>query len=201
MSSQFSSRKHWTPKELRKLVTFNLAYLNHGKEESRSFHGDFDYFRKPFFTWPLPTMQFTGETCIKPTLLPHRLTVSGAWRSEQSDPISMKHEIHVIFMTRWHGLHSFLWQDGMRQDCIHFYDKMAWDRTASIFMTRWHETGLHPFLWQDGMRQDCIHFYDKMAWDRTASIFMTGQHKTGTHPFLWQASKRPALIHLYDKPA
>ena len=51
------------------------------------------------------------------------------------------------FLTRWHdtGLHSFLRQDGMRQDCIHFYDKMAWDRTASISMTTWHETGTHPF--------------------------------------------------------
>ena len=33
----------------------------------------------------------------------------------------------------------------MRQDCIHFYDKMARDRTASIFMTSWHETGTPPF--------------------------------------------------------
>ena len=81
------------------------------------------------------------------------------------------------------GLHPFLWQDGMRQDCIHFYGKIVWDRTASIFMTRWHETGLHWFLWQDCMRQDCVHFYDKMAWDRTAFIFITSQHKTGTHPF------------------
>ena len=55
----------------------------------------------------------------------------------------------------------------MRQDCVHFYDKMAWDRTAFIFMTR-------PAL---------IHFYDKMAWNRIAFIFMTSQHKTGTHPF------------------
>ena len=90
-----------------------------------------------------------------------------------------------IFMTRWRetGLHSFLWQDCMRQDCIHFYDKMAWDRTAFIFMTRLFEAGLHPFLWQDGMRQDCIHFYDKIVWDRTAFIFMTRWHETGLHSF------------------
>ena len=81
------------------------------------------------------------------------------------------------------GAHPFLWQDGMRQDCIHFYDKIVWDRHSSIFMTRWHETGLHSFLWQDCMRPALIHFYDKMAWDRTAFIFMTSQHKTGTHPF------------------
>ena len=132
------------------------------------------------------------------------------------------------FMTRLNetGLHPFfdkmvwdrtafiLWQDCMRQDCIHFYDKIVWDRTAFIFMTRWHETGLHPFLWQDCMRQDCIHFYDKIVWDRTASIFMTRWQKTGTHPFFltshhntgtlpfwWQASIRPVLIHFYDKPA
>ena len=57
-------------------------------------------------------------------------------------------------MKRWYetGLHPFLWEDCMRQDCIHFYGKIVWGRTASIFMTRWHETGLHPFLWQDGMR-------------------------------------------------
>ena len=81
------------------------------------------------------------------------------------------------------GAHPFLWQDGMRQDCIHFYDKIVWDRHSSIFMTRWHETGLHSFLWQDCMRPALIHFIDKMAWDRTAFIFMTSQHKTGTHPF------------------
>ena len=105
------------------------------------------------------------------------------------------------------------WQDGMRRDCLRFmtrlyetglhpfFDKMVWDRTASIFMTRWretglhsffvarlYETGLHPFLWQDCMRQDCIHFYDKMA-------------KTGLHSFLWQAIIRPVLIHFYDKPS
>ena len=109
----------------------------------------------------------------------------------------------------WDRTAIILWQDCMRQDCIHFYDKMAWDRTASIFMTRWYETGLHSFydkivwdrtasiffdkmVWDrtafifvrhDGMRQDCIHFYDKIVWDRTASIFMTSQHNTGTHPF------------------
>ena len=51
------------------------------------------------------------------------------------------------FKTRWHetGLHSVLRQDGMRQDCIHFYGKLARDRTAFIF-------------------------YDKMAWDRYSSI-------------------------------
>ena len=93
------------------------------------------------------------------------------------------------------------------------YEKMVWDRTASIFMTRLYETGLHPFydkmawdrtafiLRQDCMRQDCIHFYDKIVWDRTAFIFMTRQHKTGTHPFLWQASIIPVLIHFYDNPA
>ena len=103
------------------------------------------------------------------------------------------------------------WQDGMRRDCIRFYDKMAWDRTAFIFMTRLYETGLHSFLWQDGMRQDlhpflwqdcmrqdCIYFYDKIVWDRTASIFMTRWQKTGTHPFLWQASIRPVFIHFYE---
>ena len=81
----------------------------------------------------------------------------------------------------------------------HFDDKMAWDRTASIFLTRWHETGLHSFLWQDCMRQDCIHFYDKMAWDRTASIFMTRWHETGLHSFLWQDCMRQDCIHFYDK--
>ena len=157
-------QKTLNSKRIEKLVflIWHTQYLNHGREGSRSFHGDFDYFHKPFSTSPLPTMQFTGETW-KPTLLPNRLTVSGAWRSEQSDPISMKHEIHVIFMTRSHGLHSCLWQDGMRQGCIHFYDKMAWDRTAFIFMSRWHETGLHPFLWQASIRPVLIHFYDKPA--------------------------------------
>ena len=33
----------------------------------------------------------------------------------------------------------------MRQDCIHFYDKMALDRTAFIFMTSHYKTGTHPF--------------------------------------------------------
>ena len=92
------------------------------------------------------------------------------------------------------------WQDGMRRDCLRFmtrlyetglhpfFDKMVWDRTASIFMTRWRETGLHSFLWQDCMRQDCIHFYDKIVWDRTASIFMTR----------WL---RQDCIHFYDKPS
>ena len=74
----------------------------------------------------------------------------------------------------------------MRQDCIHFYDKIDWDRTAFIFVTRWHETGLHSFLWQDCMKQDCGHFYDKM-------------HGTGLHSFLWQDCMRPVLIHFYDK--
>ena len=99
----------------------------------------------------------------------------------------------IYFMTRLYetGLHPFFFD---RQDCIHFYDKMAWDRTASVFMTRWHETGLHPFLWQDCMKQDCILFYDKIVWDRHSSIFMTSHHKTGTHPFLWQAIIRPVLI-------
>ena len=58
----------------------------------------------------------------------------------------------------------------MRQDCIHFYDKMAWDRTAFIFMTRLYETGTHPFLWQASIRPVLIHF-------------------------LRQASIRPVLIH------
>ena len=101
----------------------------------------------------------------------------------------------------WDGTAFILWQDCMRQDCIQFYDKMARDRTACVFMTRWHETGLHPFFWQDCMRQDCIHFYDKIVWDRHSSVFMTSHHKTGTHPFLWQASIRPVLIHFSDKPA
>ena len=78
---------------------------------------------------------------------------------------------------------------------------MAWDRTAFIFMTRWHETGLHSFLRQDGMKQDCIHFYDKMAWDRTAFIFKTRWHETGLHPFLWQDGMRQDCIHFYDKMA
>ena len=104
-----------------------------------------------------------------------------------------------ILMTRWYEtwlhsfydkivcdrLHPFLWQNGMRQDCIyfsqycirqdciHFYDKMAWGR-AAFFLTRLYETGLHSFL-------------------------MTSQHKTGTHPFLWQASIIPVLINFYDK--
>ena len=96
----------------------------------------------------------------------------------------------IHFLTRWYetGLHPFLRQDGVRQDCIHFYGKIVWGRTASIFMTRLYETGLHPFLWQDG-------------WDRTAFIFMTSHHKTGTHPSLWQAIIRPVLIHFYVKPA
>ena len=117
------------------------------------------------------------------------------------------------------------WQDGMRRDCLRFmtrlnetglhpfFDKMVWDRTASIFITRLYETGTHPFLWQNGMRQGCIHFltkwheaglhlfFDKTVWDRTAFIFRTSWHKTGTHPFLWQASIRPVLIHFYDKLA
>ena len=86
-------------------------------------------------------------------------------------------------MKRWYetGLHPF-------------FDKMAWDRTAFIFMTRLYETGLHPFLWQDCMRQDCIHFYDKMAWDRTASIFMTSH-------FYAKDGMRQDCIHFYDKIA
>ena len=110
----------------------------------------------------------------------------------------------IHFVTRLYetGLHSFLWQDCMRQDCIHFYDKMAWDRTASIFMRRLYETGLNPFLWQDCMRQDCIHFF----WQDGKKpvlihFFMTSHHNTGTQPFWWQASIRPVLIHFYDKPA
>ena len=131
-----------------------------------------------------------------------------------------------IFMTR---LYSFLWQDCMRQDCIHFYDKMAWDRTAFIFSDKivWGRTA-SICLWQDGMRQglrfifydkivwgrDCIHFYDKMAWDRTAFIFMTRLFEAGLHPFLWQDGMRQGLrsflwqdclrqdcIHFYDKMA
>ena len=101
----------------------------------------------------------------------------------------------------WDGTAFILWQGCMRQDCIHFDDKMAWDQYSSIFMTRWHETGLHAFLWQDCMRQDCVHFYDKIVWDRRSSIFMTSHQKTGTHPFLWQAIIRPVLIHFYVKPA
>ena len=101
----------------------------------------------------------------------------------------------------WDGTAFILWQGCLRQDCIHFYDKIVWDRTAFNFMTRWQETGLHPFLWQDGMRQDCIHFFGKIVWDRTAFIFMTRLYETGTHPFLWQAIIRPVLIHFYDKPA
>ena len=109
-------------------------------------------------------------------------------------------------MTRWHetGLRSFLWQDCLRQDCVHFYDKMAWDRTAFIFMTSLFEAGLHPFLWQDGMRQDCIHFYGKIVWDRTASIFMTRWHETGLHSFKTSQHKTGAhpfyigmCIHIY----
>ena len=107
--------------------------------------------------------------------------------------------IHFYDKIVWDRTASIFWQDGMRQDCIHFYDKIVWDRTASIFMTRWHETGLHPFLWQDCMRQDCIHFYDKMAWDRTASILMTRLYETGLHPFLWQDGMRQDCIHFYDK--
>ena len=64
-------------------------------------------------------------------------------------------------MTRLYetGLHSFLWQDCMKQDCIHFYDKIVWDRYSSIFfMPSQHNTGTHPF-------------------------FMTSQHNTDTHPF------------------
>ena len=104
----------------------------------------------------------------------------------------------------WDRTAFILWQGGMRQDCIHFYDKMARDRTAFIFMARWHETGLHPFLWQDGMRQDCIHFYGKIVWDRTASIFMTRWHETGLHSFKTSQHKTGAhpfyigmYIHIY----
>ena len=90
------------------------------------------------------------------------------------------------------------------------YEKMVWDRTASIFNDKIYETGLHSFFWQDCLRQDCIHFYDKMAWDRTASIFMVRLYETGLHSFLWQdgmrqdcihfewqAGKRPVLIHFF----
>ena len=117
----------------------------------------------------------------------------------------MRHDC-IHFMTRLYatGLHPFLWQNGMRQDCIyfsqycmrqdciHFDDKMVWDMTAFI-------------LWQDCMRQDCIHFYDKMAWDRTASIFhnivwdrttsilMTKWHEAGLHLFFDKT--------VWDRPA
>ena len=85
----------------------------------------------------------------------------------------------------------------MRQDCIHFYDKMAWDRTAFIFMTTWHETGLHPSLWQASIRPVLIHFDDKPAKDRYSSIFMTSQHKTGTHPFYIAMYIHTIYTHIY----
>ena len=68
------------------------------------------------------------------------------------------------------------------------YEKMIWDRTAIILLTRWHETGLHSFLWQDCMRQDCIHFVTRL-------------YETGLHPFLWQDCMRQDCFHFYDKTA
>ena len=110
----------------------------------------------------------------------------------------MRHDC-IHFMTRLYatGLHPFLWQNGMRQDCIyfsqycmrqdciHFDDKMVWDMTAFI-------------LWQDCMRQDCIHFYDKMAWDRTASIFHNIVWDR-LHPFLWQNGMRQGCIYFLTR--
>ena len=77
----------------------------------------------------------------------------------------------------------------MRQDCIHFYDKI-------------YETGLHSFFWQDGMRQDCIHFSDKIVWGRTAYILNDKLAKDRySSIFLWQAIIIPVLIRFDDKPA
>ena len=140
MSSQFSSRKHWTPKELRNwsLLIWHTRYLNHGKEESRSFHGDFSLFSQALFHLA------PSHHAI------HRRNMHKTHTSAQSP-----HCFRCLTQWAiWPNLHE-TWNS------CHFFDKMAW--TASIFMTRWHETGLHSFLWQDGMRQDCIHFYDKPA--------------------------------------
>ena len=55
--------------------------------------------------------------------------------------------LHSFFMARLYetGLHPFLWQDGMRQDCVHFYDKIVWGRTASI-LHRYVYTHIYTYL-------------------------------------------------------